>query len=314
MGQQRVGAALVAAFVAVIFSAAPASAYEWPQVLETGARGGDVRALQTRVAGWFPAKDQTFFAIDGIFSDQTRIALERLQAHYGLTVDGVAGTSTFAQLDLLEDEDRSTAHFDFSEFWQNRNAACSREANRYAETFAGGKVPENIVKRNVKRMMWRLEALRVKLGDKPIAINSGFRSVAYNKCIGGAGYSQHMYGTAVDLRVVETSNRRSRTVAKSSQAHGIGCYSSLSHNHLDLRMQNEALAGARFWWWPERDEHGRDLADDGLPCYGEIKQTSSVSASGAAVESQKADLREWSRAELDSWKDRGEAANLRGLD
>ena len=314
MGHKRFTAVLLGAFIVLALGAAPAAAYEWPKALEPGAKGPHVRALQTRVAGWFPAKDQAVFEIDGIFSGQTEAALKAFQQHYGLVADGVADAGTFTALNLLEDEDRSTAHFDFSEFWQNRNSSCSKEANSYAGTFAGGKVPEQTVKRNVKRMMWRLEALRAKLGDNPIAINSGYRSVPYNKCIGGATYSQHMYGTAVDLRVAGVTNRRARTVAKSSQVHGIGCYSSLPHNHFDLRMQNESLEAARSWWWPERDVHGRDLADDGLPCYGEIEQTSSISASGAAVESQSRDLREWTEAELDEWKARGEASNLRGLD
>ena len=313
MGLKRRATFVLIVMTVCLFSAGPAAAYEWPKALKAGAKGPHVRALQTRVAGWFPANDKTLFEIDGIFSGQTTAALSAFQQHYGLVADGVAGPSTFAALNLLEDADHSTAHFDFSEFWQNRNSRCSREANKFAETFAGGKVPENIVKRNVKRMMWRLEALRAKLGDKPIAINSGFRSVAYNKCINGASSSQHMYGTAVDMRVVETTNRRSRNVGKASQVHGIGCYSSLSHNHFDLRMQNESLEGARAWWWPKRDEHKRDLADDGLPCYGEIKQTSSVSASGAAI-GRISDAHAWSEAELREWRLEGDAPDLRFLD
>jgi len=313
MGLKRLSVLLFAALAAVAVSAGPAAAYEWPEALKVAAKGPHVRALQTRVAGWYPAQDKTLFEIDGIFSGQTEAALEAFQARYGLPADGSAGPLTFVALNALEDEDRSTAHFDFSEFWQNRNSSCSEEANKHAGTFAGGKVSEHVVKRNVKRMMWRLEAMRAKLDDKPIAINSGFRSVAYNKCIKGASFSQHMYGAAADLRVVEVTNRRGRNVAKASQVHGIGCYSSLSHNHLDLRMDNESLAGARAWWWPERDDHGRDLADDGLPCYGEIKRTSSVSASGAAVESS-SDLQQWSPAELDRWKAAGEEQDLHGLD
>ena len=314
MGLKRLATSLVGALLVCVSSAGPAAAYEWPKALKAGDKGSDVRALQTRVAGWFPAKDRTLFEIDGIFSAQTEAAVVAFQDHYGLIADGAAGPATFAVLDLLEDEDRSTAHFDFSEFWQNRNPECSKEANEHAGTFAGGEVPEHVVKRNVKRMMWRLEALRAKLGDRPIAINSGFRSVAYNKCIGGAAHSQHMYGTAVDMRVAETTNRRTRNVGKTSQVHGIGCYSSLSHNHFDLRMQNESLEGARAWWWPERDEHGRDLADDSLPCYGEIKQSSSVAASGAAVGAVVLDLHVWTEAELERWKASGEKLDLHAID
>ena len=131
-------------------------------------------------------------------------------------------------------------------------------------------------KKNVKRLMWRLEAVRAKGGGKAIGINSGFRSVNYNDCIGGARASQHMYGTAVDNRMAEVTNRHERDLARGSQFHGIGCYSSLSHNHFDIRLENPKLPGSQAWWWPEKDGAGRDLADDGKPCWGE----SSRSAAG----------------------------------
>lgn len=36
---------------------------------------------------------------------------------------------------------------------------------------------------------------------KPVVINSGYRTVSYNKKIGGAKYSQHIYGKAADIRI-----------------------------------------------------------------------------------------------------------------
>ncbi len=312
MGLRKIAAVLTGALALQVLVAAPAAAYEWPPVLQEGDRGRAVKALQVRVAGWYPDRTQTLFEIDGVFSEQTKVALEAFQTHYGLAVDGIAGAGTFEALNALEDPDHTTIHFDFSEFWQNRNSNCSEEANRYAGTFEGGMVPKKEVKRNVRRVMWRLEALRAKLGDKPIAINSGFRSVPYNKCIRGAAMSQHMYGTAVDMRVVEVSNRKARNNGKGSQIHGIGCYSSLSHNHFDLRMQNESLEAGRFWWWPKVDEFKRHLASDGLPCWGEVKK-GEVQAYGAATH-ESHDHHEWSEAELDDWKAAGEPSNLHGLD
>jgi zinc D-Ala-D-Ala carboxypeptidase len=315
MGHRKAAVVVFVACLTILASALPAAAYEWPKGLREGAKGKAVRALQTRVAGWYPADGREFFALDGIFSAQTKAALAAFQKHYGLTPDGIAGPGTFKVLNALEDEDGSTKHFDYSEFWQNRNSSCSRAANRYAGTFAGGKAPEAQVIRNVRRLMWRLEALRAKLGDNPIAINSGFRSVAYNRCINGASYSQHMYGTAADLRVVEVSNRAGRDEARRSQVHGIGCYSSLSHNHLDLRMHNHELEATRYWWWPERDRKGRDLADDHLPCYGEVpRRNGSVSASGATIDAGSLDVRTWSAEELARWKSAGEEEDLLGLD
>jgi Peptidase M15 len=45
----------------------------------------------------------------------------------------------------------------------------------------------------------RLEALRHKLGDHPLVVTSGFRSIACNQRVGGASNSQHLYGTAADV-------------------------------------------------------------------------------------------------------------------
>ena len=45
-----------------------------------------------------------------------------------------------------------------------------------------------------------LEPLR-NLLEKPIIINSGFRSVQVNKAVGGVHNSQHLQGLAADIRV-----------------------------------------------------------------------------------------------------------------
>lgn len=249
--------------------AGPAAAYTFTRSLQSGDTGPDVKALQVRIAGWYPQKGQTAMGIDGHFGDATAAAVRTFQAAYGLDPDGVAGPSTFAVIDGLEDDDGSTLHFDWSEFWQNKNSNCSAKANAYAGTLGGGMVAPARAKKNVKRVMWRLEALRQKGEGNSVTINSGFRSVPYNDCIGGARASQHMYGTAVDNRMAEASNRFERDLARTSQFTGIGCYSSLSHNHFDLRLENQKAPSSQFWWWPEQDGKGRDLADDNKPCWGE---------------------------------------------
>ena len=260
---------IVLSAVMLCVMAGPALAYPFARTLGPGDSGPDVRALQIRVAGWYPQNSQSAMGIDGSYGPGTEAAVKAFQAFHGLEPDGRAGPSTFAVLAGFADEDGSTEHFDFSEFWQNKNSRCSAKANAYAGTFGGGMVSPRRAKRNIKRIMWRLEALRAKAGGHAIAINSGFRSVTYNDCIGGARTSQHMYGTAVDNRMAEITNRAQRDLARKTQFHGIGCYSSLSHNHFDLRLENRKLPEARFWWWPDQDGSGRDLADDGTPCWGE---------------------------------------------
>lgn len=49
-------------------------------------------------------------------------------------------------------------------------------------------------------MVQILEMVRTKIG-KPIIITSGYRTPAHNAKVGGAEYSYHMRGMAVDIRV-----------------------------------------------------------------------------------------------------------------
>ena len=49
-----------------------------------------------------------------------------------------------------------------------------------------------------------LAALLQKIRDhfgRPVVITSGYRTAAHNKAVGGAAYSQHLYGRAADIRV-----------------------------------------------------------------------------------------------------------------
>ena len=305
MSRTRVrGLAAVSVVVIALSGAVPARAAG----LAPGDTGKGVKRLQVRVAGWFPgSRTKVHFALDGVYGAQTTSAVRALQRHYGLLADGIAGPSTYAILRRLGDADGSTKHFDYSEFTQNHNPACSAQANAYAGTFGGGRATRRRVRRNVRRVMWRLEAVRAKARRAPIGINSAFRSVAYNSCIGGAGLSQHMYGTAVDNRMAEVPNRRARTLAKGSEFHGIGCYAALSHNHMDIRMDNSDLPGARAWWWPDRDPRGRDLDASGKICWGQRRGPVSAAAS-------RPDVSVITASELWAWARAGEPHPLRGAD
>jgi zinc D-Ala-D-Ala carboxypeptidase len=279
MGIKKVwrGARIALCTAAIVAVTAPAvQATEFDRRLKPGAEGSDVGRLQVRISGWYTAKAQETFSIDRSYGGQTRTAMKAFEVAYDRPVNGIASKMDLQILNNLEDTDGSTKHFDFGEFQQNRSSSCSARANSYAGTFSGGMSTPLRTKRNVKRLMWRLEAVRKKGGSEPIGINSGFRSTAYNDCIGGARASQHLYGTAADNRMAGIDNQTERLIAKKSQIHGIGCYSSMTHNHFDLRIENKDLQGGHFWWWPEKDSRGRDLADDGRPCWGETARQASI--------------------------------------
>ena len=68
-------------------------------------------------------------------------------------------------------------------------------------------VPNEAQVENLKRLCGWLEMLRSEWnrrygeGDDPVIINSGYRSEAVNKAVGGAKGSNHLTGCAVDIRV-----------------------------------------------------------------------------------------------------------------
>lgn len=214
--RKRLPLLIAALFLAItgsitVAAAAPPSAsadscYTWSRTLRPGAQGSDVTQLQIRVAGWVSRGEN--LALDGSYGPATTNAVKRFQAAYGLAADGIAGPATFSKIYSLQDADCTPIHFSYSEFDDN----CG------ANNFYGGKVSAATVKENIRRVMWQLEAMRHKLGDRPLIVTSGFRSVSCNASVGGASNSMHMYGTAADLGLRNSSSQC--TMWRSAQSAG----------------------------------------------------------------------------------------------
>ena len=70
-----------------------------------------------------------------------------------------------------------------------------------------GNIPSHVHIENLKRLCGWLERLRSEWnkrygeGDDPIVINSGYRSEAVNKAVGGVPSSNHLSGCAADIKV-----------------------------------------------------------------------------------------------------------------
>lgn len=83
-----------------------------------------------------------------------------------------------------------------------------------------------------------LQKIRNHFG-RPVTINSGWRSTSKNKAVGGALYSQHLYGTAADIVVGSGKNVVSPVVVAAYAESllpgkgGIGIYGSFTH--IDVR-------------------------------------------------------------------------------
>ena len=113
----------------------------------------------------------------------------RLSQH--LTSSSVAALSHSSELDGL----RLTPHFTLGEMC--KTSAKTTDKN----------IPSHIHIENLRRLCGWLEMLRDEWnrrygeGNDPIIINSGYRSEAVNKAVGGAKGSNHLTGCAADIRV-----------------------------------------------------------------------------------------------------------------
>lgn len=95
------------------------------------------------------------------------------------------------------------------------------------------------------------EQLRTAVG-LPLTVLSAYRTPAHNKAIGGARFSQHMEGRALDLRPPPgwTPELLSHLAAEIPMIHGIGIYETGQFLHIDVRP------GRRAFW-----RGGRPQAD-----------------------------------------------------
>lgn len=63
----------------------------------------------------------------------------------------------------------------------------------------GAEFPADVIE-NLRQLAKNLQVIRDHYG-KPIKINSGWRSPAHNKSVGGAKNSQHVQGKAADIKI-----------------------------------------------------------------------------------------------------------------
>lgn len=71
-------------------------------------------------------------------------------------------------------------------------------------------IPTQEVEKNLEALVDKiLDPLREAYG-KPIKVNSGYRSPAVNRAVGGSGSSQHLTGQAVDIEDLTCSGKANK--------------------------------------------------------------------------------------------------------
>lgn len=99
----------------------------------------------------------------------------------------------------------------------------------------GTTYPERFVEDGrVFQVAQMFEAIRLLCGEKPIKINSAYRTPSHNRKIGGARNSQHLEGRALDLEPpkgmsVEMFFALIRSGAEAMGIGGIGLYKTFVH-------------------------------------------------------------------------------------
>ena len=184
-------------------------------VLKQGARGAKVRGLQNELN----ARGLQAGAADGIFGSKTQAAVKALQRAGGIAVDGIVGPDTWAALyaGTTGGTAPASAHFKASEF----------------KCHDGTEVPAKFYA-NLQRLMALLEQIRSACGNRAVIINSGYRTAAYNKKVGGAPLSQHLLAKAADIRVEGMTAKQVYDIANRLNPNGgVGRYDSFTH--VDVR-------------------------------------------------------------------------------
>jgi uncharacterized protein YcbK (DUF882 family) len=87
-----------------------------------------------------------------------------------------------------------------------------------------------------------LQQIRNHFG-RAVTINSGYRTAKHNKAVGGATCSQHLYGTAADIKVAGVKPADVAAYAETllPNTGGIGTYSTFTH--VDVRATKARWKG-----------------------------------------------------------------------
>ena len=115
-----------------------------------------------------------------------------------------------------------------------------------------------------------LQKIRNKF-NKPVVINSGYRTATYNKSIGGAAFSQHVKGTAADITIKGITPLEIAEYAEELMPYsgGIGLYKNFTH--VDVRAK-------RSRW----ENYGREICVLGF--YKNNKEAENVSKAKYHIE------------------------------
>lgn len=192
---------------------------EFP-ILRVGSIDVYVGYLQEKleILGYYKGK------MDRVFGNQTKAAVEQFQSVNGLKVDGIVGANTWAKLSS------NPIRNPIVEYSLKKDGNIKITANFSVKEFACKDGSDTILIDTA--FIKELQKIRDYF-KAPVTINSGYRTAAYNKKVGGSANSYHMKGQAFDIVV------KGKTPAEvAAYAYSIGIPGIIQYNtfvHVDSR-------------------------------------------------------------------------------
>lgn len=178
-------------------------------------------------------------AIDGRFGTLSRVATKAFQQDYGITADGICGTETEKALTHavcygmpVQKEETTDDLWDGIKYFKRREFKC--KCGRYCDGFPVE--PD-------RELLLLLDKIREHY-NVPVTITSGVRCTTYNtNDVGGATGSQHLKGTAADIKVkgVAPSEVADYVETLLPGTGGIGRYNTFTH--VDVRSKKSRWNG-----------------------------------------------------------------------
>lgn len=177
--------------------------------------------------------------IDGKWGTLSKVATKAFQKDYGIEDDGVCGKETEKALKhavcygmpAKKEEVQSGDGLYGSKYFKRNEFHC--KCGKYCDGFPV-EPSEKLVK--------VLDQIREHF-DAPVTITSGVRCKTHNANVGGASSSQHLKGTAADIKVKGVSPKEVSAYAETllSGTGGIGRYSTFTH--VDVRSNKSRWNG-----------------------------------------------------------------------
>ena len=188
-------------------------------VLKIGDKGFDVRRLQSKLSSIGYS-----LSVDGDFGNGTKNIVVQFQKDAGLVADGIVTDKTWKALDDIKVYSRIV------------DGNKSLSPNFKIKEFACQDGTDMIVL-HTDFIVDKLQKIR-NYFNKPVTINSAYRSPTHNKKVGGSSNSYHVKGRAFDIVVKDVSPNE---VAKYAQSIGIkGIIRYAWGVHIDSR-------GTKYW-------------------------------------------------------------------